>query len=257
LEIKKEKKRLINLWNTSKEYYNEGKFVKPEGTFKQILQLSSDANYILDVGSGLARLSNFIDSNYIGIDISKLALNSAQNNLHTHLINADAENLPLRNKIFDSILIINTLEHMFAPKSVLKESYRVCKSKGIIILHGPAYDFPIACPPAIISYLEKKERINLTKIRFYLLRIKNYISNLFGIDNMNDNIIEYPNPIIKEGRFIPDSDVVYLVRIKEIINYLRCFPGKIKYVRRGKKWYNKFKFSKYWFSKLFLVFERK
>jgi SAM-dependent methyltransferase len=50
---------------------------------------------------------------------------------------ADIHHLPLRNKYFDTILLLDVLEHLDNERKALSEVYRVCKAKGILIFSVP------------------------------------------------------------------------------------------------------------------------
>lgn len=62
---------------------------------------------------------------------------------------ADGKNLPFKDNSFDLVLIESVLEHVDEPERVIKESYRVLKSKGriyisipfVFVFHGSPNDF--------------------------------------------------------------------------------------------------------------------
>ena len=51
-----------------------------------------------------------------------------------NFILADAEHLPLRSNTFNEVLCDSTLEHLKSPYRCLRESYRVCRSNGLITI---------------------------------------------------------------------------------------------------------------------------
>ncbi len=103
-------------------------FVKPE-------------TVVLDVGCGngehYGRFLASITPEYYGVDISDAAIEVAQ----SHGIRARQHNLqaplPFPNEMFDIIICLEVLEHLFAPDFVLGEMHRVLKPGGHIIFSVP------------------------------------------------------------------------------------------------------------------------
>jgi SAM-dependent methyltransferase len=52
-------------------------------------------------------------------------------------VKGDAQNVPFKNKTFDTIITGETVEHLINPKKFLLECNRILKEKGIIILSTP------------------------------------------------------------------------------------------------------------------------
>jgi methionine biosynthesis protein MetW len=104
------------------------RFVTPETT-------------VLDVGCGdgshYGRWLASIAHEYHGLDISDAAVASARQ----YNINAQRHDLqspfPFSDEVFDTVLCIGVLEHLFAPAYALREMRRVIKSGGRIILSVP------------------------------------------------------------------------------------------------------------------------
>lgn len=85
---------------------------------------------ILDIGCGPFYTSKFF-KNIIGIDPSfnLLKLSSSKN-----IICAEAEHLPFKNKSFDTVISITSIQNFNNIKKAIQEIKRVCKNKIIITI---------------------------------------------------------------------------------------------------------------------------
>ncbi len=98
---------------------------------------------VLDLacGTGLLMKKLIKHAEYvIGIDISiemlKLVRRKAIDRDKYSLILADAENIPLKNNIFNAVFAITIIQNLSNLSKALKEIRRVIKSNGIIIISG-------------------------------------------------------------------------------------------------------------------------
>ena len=127
---------------------------------------------VLDIGcnDGLIDLhiKNRVDK-ITGVDISKNLVDIAK----SRKINAfvcDAENLsPLYRKSFDTVMILETLEHLENPSKCLKEIKKVLKKDGRLLLTVPsAYGF-------ITQLLEVKSKLQNKNAPIHHMYKKNEI----------------------------------------------------------------------------------
>ncbi len=101
---------------------------------------------VLDVGCGDGFLLKKLleknkDVKVLGLDISPIALEKAkENGIECKLFDI-TERLPFENNSFESVLLLDVLEHMFQPKPVLKEAVRVA-SKYVYISVPNFVSFP-------------------------------------------------------------------------------------------------------------------
>lgn len=90
---------------------------------------------ILDIGCGDGEFSSMLLNNnnkVFGLDISETAVRAAQERgIQAEYFDVN-ENLSFEDESFDIVLIFDTLEHVFDPCFILKESYRVLKPDGIL-----------------------------------------------------------------------------------------------------------------------------
>jgi len=101
---------------------------------------------ILDAGCGtgtpLLVLSRFART-IIGIDLSLKSVRRAKSKLRkifhcdVHLLGADVEYLPFKNKVFDAVVSIELLEHVSKPRKVLMEQKRVLNINGRVAASVP------------------------------------------------------------------------------------------------------------------------
>lgn len=97
---------------------------------------------VLDIGCGDGNVSSlFLMKNceVIGIEVSGTALKHAhEKRLDT--IKSDANfTLPLVKKYFEVVVLIDTLEHVIDPLSLLRECYRTLKENGKVIVSVPNF----------------------------------------------------------------------------------------------------------------------
>jgi ubiquinone/menaquinone biosynthesis C-methylase UbiE len=92
---------------------------------------------VLEVGCGTgAHLNLFLREgmHVIGVDISPPMLRAARQKLgkNVQLLLGDAENLPFREKSFDCVTLITTLEFVSDPGKAVQEALRICRGKVLL-----------------------------------------------------------------------------------------------------------------------------
>lgn len=149
------KKQLFEFYKTNKRYFE----VTSKNHYTRMLDLaclkvilrelkkSKEGLFILDVGCGTGRLTFDLaekspKGQVVGMDISEIAIRSAShitNKLdgRINLIVGDAESLPLREEIFDFIVLSEVIEHLVFPQKALEDVFRVLKHHGRSILFTP------------------------------------------------------------------------------------------------------------------------
>lgn len=120
---------------------------------------------VLDCGCGYGRSTGFIKTKakkIVALDISKKALSKAikYTKRKAHLINADAEDLPFKDKTFDLVLSIEVLSYTDNPEKALKEISRVLKDNGVAIIsienkYGGILSDHSLTPSELIKAMEK------------------------------------------------------------------------------------------------------
>lgn len=103
----------------------------------------------IDVGcGGMPKVCAYLDpksSNalVVGIDISRVGLEKAKSShqANLHLVQADAQNLPLKPKCADLVCTFELIEHVPHPSSLLIELERITKKRGMLIIGTPNKHF--------------------------------------------------------------------------------------------------------------------
>lgn len=94
---------------------------------------------IIDVGCGTGNYTVALAKEgiaVVGVDISRAMLERALEKVKgmpVYLIESDAEQLPLKNDIFDAAICVTALEFVTDPAAALKEMHRVVKPGGKIV----------------------------------------------------------------------------------------------------------------------------
>jgi SAM-dependent methyltransferase len=144
---------------------------------------------ILDAGCGtgavLERLKEYGEA--YGIDLSEQAIRFCEvRGLH-NVIKASITDMPFADKFFDIVISLDVLYHRQVGDDVnaLKESYRMLKKSGILILNLPAYDFLRSAHDIAIHtkhrYLRSEVRKKLKKTGFHIVKLTYRNSFLFPI----------------------------------------------------------------------------
>lgn len=76
----------------------------------------------------------------IGMDLSMDAIRYCQQ-IGNPLCQGDMSNLPFQSNSFDIITILDVVEHLEDDLGALKEVYRICNNKGILLVAVPAFQF--------------------------------------------------------------------------------------------------------------------
>lgn len=153
----KAKKWDFDYWDGSRDinyggYYYDGRW---EPIAKKMIEhyKLEDGCKILDIGCGKGFLlyefkKIFPNSEIIGLDISKYAIENSKTEIKSNLILGNANNLPFEKNSFDLVISLNTLHNLFCFDlfQSLKEIERVGKKNKYICVE---------------SYRNENEKVNL------------------------------------------------------------------------------------------------
>jgi glycosyltransferase involved in cell wall biosynthesis/2-polyprenyl-3-methyl-5-hydroxy-6-metoxy-1,4-benzoquinol methylase len=121
-------------------------------------------------GSGLGLLP-FVQKgikpfNIYGVDQSAKAIDQAKINIpQGNFLKGDSYNLPYQSDFFDSVLLMEVLEHFEHPLDALEEIYRVLKPEGYLYLSFPNYyNFTWLAVRLLSEWLNKPNWIMLQPI---------------------------------------------------------------------------------------------
>lgn len=120
--------------------YAEEQAAKIEAALKDV---KVDAGVVLDVGCGTGLLFSYVADKArmtVGIDVSIKTLlkakERARNYADVHLVLADADNMPLRDKVFERVFAITLIQNMPHQAETLNEIRRVVKDNDLIVVTG-------------------------------------------------------------------------------------------------------------------------
>lgn len=150
-----------------------------EGRFYSEIDIE---NPILDIGcgDGFFAYCSFDFRLRCGIDPDLTSLKEAKKlNVYDNLICAKGDQLPLRNAYFRTVISNSVLEHVINVEVVLKEIYRVLRSRSDFIFCVPNTQFS-----ENLSLARFMEKINLVKIAVKYRKIFNKISRHRNIDDL-------------------------------------------------------------------------
>lgn len=90
----------------------------------------------LEVGAGSGEISKALLSNHevVATDISPKMVDVIKKKLKIETAVCDAEKLPFKNSSFDTVIAAELIYYLDHPESFIKESFRVLKGRGRIII---------------------------------------------------------------------------------------------------------------------------
>ena len=126
--------------------YAEEQAAKIEAALRYV---EVQAEAVLDIGCGTGILFNYVAEKAamtVGIDISPKTLLKAKERARSHpnvyLVCADADNMPLKDNVFDRAFAITVIQNMPNQIETLDEIRRVAKDNALIVVTGLKKIFP-------------------------------------------------------------------------------------------------------------------
>ncbi|MHA1754756.1 MAG: class I SAM-dependent methyltransferase [Candidatus Odinarchaeia archaeon] len=148
--------------------------------YKNRLYKLGEDDLILDVGCGTGLIledERIVNKRYIGLDFSHAMIKKAKTRIHRfkELIIADSEKIPLRDRVFQTIVSYTMLQNLESDTLFLKEVKRITRIKGKIIL----------------STLKKVFNYKIFKKELEANNMK--LTNIINLNNIEDVILEIIN----------------------------------------------------------------
>ncbi|RLF06638.1 MAG: hypothetical protein DRJ60_04130 [Thermoprotei archaeon] len=115
----------------------------PRAVIEEVKQLLPDKPKYLDLGCGdgdlTSKIAEIIGASQIyGIDNDEKALlKASKRGIVTFKCDLDKQPLPFSDDNFDLITAFEVIEHLANPRNMLRESLRVLKSRGLLIIETP------------------------------------------------------------------------------------------------------------------------
>ena len=199
-------KRLFSEYNDTMfqfELENPYQLSKIEMIFPILDQLANSKKItVVDAGCGVGKSLALLEKRYpkfrfVGFDISPEGCQLAKQRTNALLFQGDAENMPIKSESAEVVLHIATMHHFFRyPEQALRESFRVLKQNGILLITDPNVS---------TERPEIQERVN--KIRDHTVAILDLLDEMlrplrkFPVSpsalpkNPTDSVTEKPIPL--------------------------------------------------------------
>jgi ubiquinone/menaquinone biosynthesis C-methylase UbiE len=141
------KRRLMKRYDLTASMYNLRYANEQEAKIEAALRSVKEKRFglVLDVGCGTGILFDYVTDRskmIVGLDLSKKTLLEAKARMlkkkinNVHLVQADADNMPFGDDMFDQVLAVTVLQNAPNPGGMLREIRRVAKEEAIFVLTG-------------------------------------------------------------------------------------------------------------------------
>lgn len=135
------KSDLMKVYDKESRVYYPKRFSSEGGRYidsteREFLSQYGRGPSFLEIGTATGRFVRFIEKsgwNYTGIDISSGMLQLSRNN-GSRFVQADAEEIPLKSEMFDTVICLHTFHFLPNPIACIRESKRILKPSGLLIL---------------------------------------------------------------------------------------------------------------------------
>ena len=138
-----QKRKVMLRYDSTAEIYDSRYAEEQEAKYKAALENVKPVGAVLDVGCGTGLFFKHVASEaetVVGIDSSRKLLLEARKHArgwrNVHLVQADADNLPLKGNLFDVVFAFTVLQNIPKPVETLKELGRVAKPDAHVIVTG-------------------------------------------------------------------------------------------------------------------------
>lgn len=229
-------------YNKYWEFKNKQKDWKHEKWKRKLLSKIFRKNeFILDVGCGNGIASSDISSRnkVIGTDISKKALmKSSSKNIKPVLCDSNKK-LPFKNNCFDTVLLLDILEHILYPKNLLSESKRILKHNGKLIISVPntfnivnRLYFALGISKDITDLSHRQEKLFSDHLHNFSFKILNKLINskeLKAIDKYNFFSKKITHQNLKFFSFL--SKFIYYLKLYNVFPSLFSYSFFVIYKR--------------------------
>ena len=172
---------------------------RAERRMTKIIQFISNKGLHLDIGCGRGDGTALIGKlkTTIGIDFGLKSCIIAQN-LHPHILQADAAELPFPDNYFDSISCLDVFEHILEPTNAMSEMKRVLKEEGVLIFQTPSLEGDKI--KGIGRFLYKLQKLIILPFILPILALKNPLKVIKRIKQKNLNsqkikLSTHPQPV--------------------------------------------------------------
>jgi ubiquinone/menaquinone biosynthesis C-methylase UbiE len=135
------KSAVMKVYDKESPVYYPKRFASAGGRYidfieKELLVRYGKGPSLFEIGTATGRFVGFVEEtgwDYTGIDISAKMLRLSRDN-GCKLLQGDAEEIPLRSTIFDTVICLHTFHFLPDPLACIRESRRILKIGGRLIL---------------------------------------------------------------------------------------------------------------------------
>jgi ubiquinone/menaquinone biosynthesis C-methylase UbiE len=142
---------------------------------------------ILDIGCGVGEAASFVKNpaRLTGIDESEEALTFAKEKGYAALHAGSADVLPFSDSQFKGALILDVLEHVERDGNMLRETFRVLDSSGLLMITVPAYAWLWSGHDVLFGhkrrYAKKELEEKVETAGFEILYVSHYVTFVFPL----------------------------------------------------------------------------
>ena len=149
---------------------------------------------ILDVGCGTGKGQESFGKlgTVFGVDFSQDALMFCHERGLERIARANAEALPIQSEVFDTVVTLDTIEHIPDDHKAVSEIARILKPGGVLLLNVPAYQW--LWGPHDVALMHQR-RYTRTQVRNLLT------TNGFKIERLSYHIF-FLFPLVALSRFL-------------------------------------------------------
>jgi ubiquinone/menaquinone biosynthesis C-methylase UbiE len=173
--------------------------INPAYTIRTKWAVSKSDGLCLEIGCNVGRMTTLLAKNHhvaAGDVNPEFCKKAKRTSMHyrdrIEFVVFDASNSPFRDDSFDTVLMIDVLEHLEDPVSALKEAKRVGRRK--ILLNVPNYDFAHTLYPNMLpEHFKEPTHLQQTNIKM----LKNWLCTIrFTKVNILGSYFPLPLPLI-------------------------------------------------------------
>lgn len=180
-------------------------------------------------------------SAYVGMDISEEALLEAGKRFRGPQIRfekASATDIPIEDSTVDTIISMETLEHLEDPATAVREFRRILRPGGLVLGSVPSESFEAKCESCYGPNIHHIQRFKLDSLRELLGA--QFSSVRLGISTVGIATMLYPEPTeinsignapkvwLPESNSVLDGSIHFAAsdnpeRVKDVFSHVRCW----------------------------------
>lgn len=175
------------------------------------LEIIKEEQSVLDVGCGDGLLMEALikkGSLVVGIDLSEEGVRKCkEKGLTASVLDVSSEVLPFQNNAFDTVVILDVLEHLYAPGNLMEEAKRV--SKKNVIVGVPNFNSLPARIQVLLGRVPENNKPNKGHVYWFNERVLRDMMKQHGLSP----VIIATN-VFWEDKFLVGGLIKFLARIK-------------------------------------------